>query len=184
MYENEERAIKFLIKAFKGNKNKIDNMERCFHSILVGNAIKDITNYEEIIIAAYLHNIINYTEYGYEDIEERFGSIVSDIVTEISEDWSLPKWTSRKKEFIKRIKLSNDVNNINIIVADKTQDLLSFRSYYEKKNNKLWKELNITKSDATWFYREIYNIALSKNANPKLLNRYKKELEYFFGEIS
>ena len=72
----------------------------------------------------------------------------------------------------------------NIIIADKTQDLLSFRSYYEKKNNKLWKELNITKSDATWFYREIYNIALSKNANPKLLNRYKKELEYFFGEIS
>ena len=100
MYENEERAIKFLIKAFKGNKNKIDNMERCFHSILVGNAIKDITKYEEIIIAAYLHNIINYTEYGYEDIEERFGSIVSDIVTEISEDWSLPKWTSRKKESI------------------------------------------------------------------------------------
>ena len=149
MYENEERAIKFLIKAFKGNKNKIDNMERCFHSILVGNAIKDITKY-----------------------------------TEISEDWSLPKWTSRKKEFIKRLKLSNDVNNINIIIADKTQDLLSFRSYYEKKNNKLWKELNITKSDATWFYREIYNIALSKNANPKLLNRYKKELEYFFGEIS
>ena len=169
MYENEERAIKFLIKAFKGNKNKIDNMERCFHSILVGNAIKDITKYEEIIIAAYLHNIINYTEYGYEDIEERFGSIVSDIVTEISEDWSLPKWTSRKQEFIKRLKLSNDVNNINIIIADKTQDLLSFRSYYEKKNNKLWKELNITKSDATWFYREIYNIALSKNANPKLI---------------
>ncbi len=182
MYNNEERAIKFIIQAFKGNKTKIDNMEKCFHSILVGNSIKEITNAEEIIIAAYLHNVINSTEYGYEDIEERFGSIVADIVSEISEDWSLPKWIDRKKEFLKRIKLSNDINNINIIIADKTQDLLSYKDYFEKKGNKLWKELNATKSDITWFYRELYNIAVNKNANSKLVNRYKRELIFYFGD--
>ena len=46
MYNNEERAIKFIIQAFKGSKTKIDNMEKCFHSILVGNSIKEITNSE------------------------------------------------------------------------------------------------------------------------------------------
>ena len=184
MYNNEERAIKFIIQAFKGSKNKIDNMEKCFHSILVGLSIKEITNLEEIVTAAYLHNIINYTEYGYEDIEERFGSIVADIVSEISEDWSHPKWLDRKKEFIKRMKQSNDINNINIVIADKIQDLLSYREYYEKKNNKLWKELNASKSDIAWFYRELYNIAISKNANSKLTNRYKKELIYYFGDFS
>ena len=62
MYNDEEKAIKFIIQAFKGSKDKIDNMEKCFHSILVGNAIKEITNSEEIITAAYLNNIINSTE--------------------------------------------------------------------------------------------------------------------------
>lgn len=184
MYNTEEKAIKFTIQAFKGSKNKIDNIEKCFHSILVGSSIKEITNSEEIITAAYLHNIINCTEYGYEDIEERFGSIVADIVSEISEDWSLPKWMDRKREFIKRMKLSNDINNINIVIADKIQDLLSYREFYEKKNNKLWKELNASKSDIAWFYRELYNIAINKNANTKLTNRYKKELVYFFGDVS
>jgi myo-inositol-1(or 4)-monophosphatase len=183
MYNNEERAIKFIIQAFKGNKNKIDNMEKCFHSILVGNSIKEITKAEEIVIAAYLHNVINYTEYGYEDIEDKFGCIVADIVSEISEDWSLSKWIDRKKEFIKRIKQSNDINNINIIIADKTQDLLSYKEYFKKKNNKLWKELNASKSDITWFYRELYNIALNKGTNQKLLNRYKEELIFYFGDI-
>ena len=140
MYNDEEKAIKFIIQAFKGSKDKIDNMEKCFHSILVGNAIKEITNSEEIITAAYLHNIINSTEYGYEDIEERFGSIVADIVSEISEDWSHTKWIDRKKEFIRRIKMSQDINNINIIVADKTQDLLSYRDLFARKGNKIWKE--------------------------------------------
>ncbi len=183
MYSSIERAIKFIIKAFKGSKAKVDNMEKCFHSILVGNAIKEISNSEEIITAAYLHNIINYTEYGYEDIEEAFGSIVADIVSEISEDWSLPKWLERKKEFIKRIKQSNDINNLNIIIADKTQDLLSYRELFDKKKDKLWKDLNSTKSDMTWFYREIYNISVDKKANSKLLERYKELIEFYFGEV-
>ena len=33
------------------------------------------------------------------------------------------------------------------------------------------------------FYRELYNIAVSKNANAKLTNRYKKELVYYFGDV-
>ena len=82
------------------------------------------------------------------------------------------------------MKQSNDINNINIVIADKIQDLLSYREFYEKKNNKLWKELNSTKSDIAWFYRELYNIAISKNANSKLTNRYKKELIYYFGDMT
>ena len=183
MYTNEEEAIMFVFKAFKNSKNKFTNLEKSMHSIMVGLCIKEIYQSEDIIVAAYLHNIINDTQYGYEDIEEKFGSIVADIVAEISEDWSLPKWIERKKEFLNRIRRHSDVNSLNIIVADKLHELLSYKENYLKKNDKIWSNIGGSKSDIAWLYREIYNIALEKGANSKLLNRYKREIVYYFGEM-
>ncbi len=183
MFSSEEEAVKFLFKAFKGSKNKITNLEKAMHSILVGLTIKDVYQSEDIVVAAYLHNIINETQYGYEDIEEKFGSIVADIVAEVSEDWSLPKWFERKKEFLNRIRRYSDVNAINIIVADKLQELLSYKEVYEKRGDKIWSTIGGSKSDLAWLYREIYNIALDKGANSRVLSRYKKEIVYYFGEM-
>lgn len=183
MYSNEEEAIRFMFMAFRGQKNKITNLEKALHSTLVGLTIKEIYQSEDIVIAAYLHNIINDTQYGYEDLEEKFGSIVADIVAEVSEDWSLPKWLERKKEFLNRIRRYSDVNALNIIVADKLQELLSYREVYSKKSDKLWSGIGTSKSDIGWLYREIYNIATEKGGNIVLLNRYKKEIVYYFGEM-
>ena len=184
MYTSEEEAVKFLFKAFKGSRNKYTNLEKALHSILVGLTIKEIYQSEDIVVAAYLHNIINDTQYGYEDIEEIFGSIVADIVAEVSEDWSLPKWLERKKEFLNRIRRYSDINVLNIIVADKLQELLSYKELFSSKGDKLWSSMNnSSKSEIAWLYREVYNIALEKGCNSKLLSRYKREIVYYFGEM-
>ncbi len=183
MYNSEEKAILFIMNAFKGKKEKISNIDKSTISLLVGLSIKKITNDKDTIIAAYLHNIINYSNYGADEIEEKFNKEVSFIVQEISEDWSLAKWVERKKEYLNRLKDNNDPRSLNIVIAEKTQELLSFRNNYYKKKDRIWKELKITRSEATWLYRSIYSICLNKPINTDLLYRYKQEILYYFGDI-
>lgn len=183
MYNSEEKAILFIMNAFKGKKEKISDIEKVALSLLVGLSIKKITNDKDTILAAYLHNIINYSNYGKEEIEEKFNKEVAHIVAEISEDWSLTRWVDRKKDFLDRLKANTDPRCTHIIIAEKTQELLSFRNNYYKKKDKIWKELKISKSEATWFYRSIYSICANKNINTDLLYRYKQEILYYFGDV-
>ena len=184
MYNSEEKAILFIIKAFKGKKDKITKLDMSALPLLVGLTIKKITNDKDIIIASYLHNVINYTSYGYEEIEATFNKNIADIVEEISEDWSLAKWLERKKDYLKRINEISDSRYLNIIIAEKTQELLSYKNAYIKRADKIWKDLNVSKSEITWFYRQIYHICLNKETNNELLYRYKQEIIYYFGDVS
>lgn len=183
MYTKEEEAIQFMNKSYKGQKFKNTNIDKAFYSTLVGVSIKNITSIEDVIIAAFLHNIIIETEFGYEDIEERFGTLVADLVEDVSEDLSIAKWVDRKKDFLKRMKKIKDVNAINIIVADKMQMLLSYYELFNKKGDKFWTTTGSSKSENCWLYREVYNIAADKEGNKKLLKRYANILKEYFGEM-
>lgn len=181
MYNKIEEAIHFLFKANKGQKSKYENVDRSFHSILVGHMIQEINEFEDYIIAAILHDIINKTDYGYEDIEASFGPVVASIVFEMSEDMSITKWFLRKKDYIKRMKQQKNVHIINIMLADKLHTLLMLYEKYPKIGNKVWKITGGTEEENSYIYREIYSIALQKGANQKLLERYKKLVILYFG---
>ena len=183
MYSRIEDALKFMIKANKGLKTKPDNIDRSFHNMCVYLEINKITNIEDILVAAILHDIIDYTDYGYEEIEELFGTLVADIVLELSEDMSIAKWFDRKKEFVRRMQKVRDVDVINIMLADKYYELLSYYEEYQKHGKKMWKSSSGNIDENCFFYREIYNIGKNNNANNNLLNKYKELVILYFDSV-
>ncbi len=183
MYTKIEEAMLFAFKANKGKKVKINNVDKTFDNIAVYSLMKDICDAEDVLVAALLHDVINDTEYGYEEIEELFGTLVADMVSDLSEDMSIAKWMDRKKDFVKRMKSNYDINVINIMVAVKLYDLLSYYDYFLQNGDKLWKLSSGDKNENCWLYREIYNIGKKKNADSNLLNRYKELLIVYFGEF-
>ncbi len=183
MYNNVEEAIHFMVKAFKGQKIKTENIDRSFHSMIVYSLLRDITDTEDVLVSALLHDVINDTEYGYEEIEEKFGTLVADMVSDLSEDMSIAKWLDRKKDYIRRMRNNNDVMVINIMLADKLHILLSNYNLFLKIGDRVWKTTNGSKDDNRWLYRETYNIAKKKGASPKLLQRYAELLKVYFGEL-
>lgn len=182
MYSKIEEAIYFVVKAYKGQKIKLENIDKCYHPIVVGTTIKDITNVEDIVVAAFLHDVIVDTEYGYEEIETKFGTLVADIVQDLSEDMSISKWLDRKKELIKRLRNNFDINVINIVIADKIHELVILYDSFIKYEDKVWKNTSGNKEENCWLYREIYNIGKNAKANNKLLKRYNELLVMYFGE--
>ena len=183
MYTKAEEALYFMIKANWGLKIKSDNVDRSFHPIGVYMIIREITDTEDVLISALLHDTINYTDYGYEDIEERFGTLVADMVSDLSEDLSIAKWFERKKDYIKRLKRNNDPNVIDVMIADKIHNLLMLYDSFDKNGDKVWKNTGGSRDENCFVFREIYNIGKSKHANFKLMERYKDLIIHFFGGV-
>lgn len=183
MYTRIEEAMIFTFKANRSKKVKINNVARAFDNIAVYSLIRDITDTEDVLVAALLHDVINDTEYGYEEIEELFGTLVADMVSDLSEDMSMAKWMDRKKDFVRRMKNNNDINVINIMLAVKLFELLSYYDYFLNNGDKLWKLSSGSKNENCWLFRELYNVGRRKNADSNILKRYRELLVVYFGEF-
>lgn len=75
----------------------------------------------DTLIAAILHDVVEDTAHGLEEIEARFGPIVAGYVDEVTDDKSLPKEerkrlqverASGKSDAAKRIKLADKASNL------------------------------------------------------------------------
>jgi len=118
MYSNEEKAIKFVIKAFEGQKRIKEDIDMSFHSISVGFMLKSIGCSEEIVVSGFLHDIIEDTSYDYEYIKDNFGKKIADNVLILSEDITIKDFYKRKEVFIEKILQSNE-DILLIELADK-----------------------------------------------------------------
>jgi len=82
-----------VIKAYEFSKEKHSGQERKFsglpyfsHPKEVSRIIEQLTNNEDLVIAALLHDTIEDTNTTYEEIEKEFGKKVADIVLEVTSD--------------------------------------------------------------------------------------------------
>ena len=150
--------------------------------MVIYSMLREFTDTEDVLVSALLHDVINDTEYGYEEIEMKFGTLVADIVQDLSEDMSISKWLDRKKDLIKRLRSNYDVNVINIVIADKIHELVILYDAFLKQGDKVWKNTSGSKDENCWLYREIYNIGKNAKANSKLLKRYNDLLVMYFGD--
>ena len=92
-----------------------------FH-ILVSVEVTDTNT----LVSALLHDVIEDTEGTYEDIKEKFGKEVADIVFECSDDQTLPK-VERKIHQIESI-IHKSQSAILVKIADKIANLHSIIS--------------------------------------------------------
>lgn len=72
---------------------------------------------EEVVAAAFLHDVVEDTSIDTEEIEENFGPEVSDLVREMTEDESIEPYEVRKAEH--RSRVAKDRRVAAIYAADK-----------------------------------------------------------------
>lgn len=99
--------------AFNGMKRKKEDIALSFHSIMVGNMLKNIGCDEQTIYIRYLHDIIEDTKYDYEFLSDKYGREIADGVLMLSEDKDILDYVQRKEKFI--VKLKNAPENILMI---------------------------------------------------------------------
>lgn len=85
----------------------------------------------EILSAAVLHDVIEDTDANYEELCERFGERIADMVRECSDDKSLTKVERKKYQIVKSasvsdgakiIKCADKISNLSSLLTDPPRD--------------------------------------------------------------
>ncbi len=179
MYELEEDIIHFVFMAFNNLKRAKEDISLAFHSIMVGNMLKNLGCDEEIVYIGYLHDIIEDTKYTYEDLLNRYGKKIADGVLVLSENQNIANYVERKKEFLNRLEKIND-DILIVEIADKLQNLISDYEQYKIYG----KDFLVTEAsnfdELKWYYLELKKLFNSRISNNQLLKRYNEIVyEYF-----
>lgn len=86
-------------------------------------------DYDEILAAALLHDVIEKSEISGDEIRERFGDRVGRMVEALTEDATIEDYEERKKEHRERVARSGP-EAIAIFAADKLTNVAMLREAY------------------------------------------------------
>ena len=179
MYTKVEEAIHFMVKAYKGQKRKNENIDASFHSMIVGMMIRNITYSEDVIVAAILHDIIEDTSYDYDFLLNKFGKELADGVKNVSELKATGTWREKKEAFITKLEVSSN-EILAVELADKLQNLVSDYNLFISNGS----ESLLTESDSLdnfkWYYTKLQSIFNSRLERNELLNRYNNIIDLYF----
>jgi (p)ppGpp synthase/HD superfamily hydrolase len=104
------------------------------HLVGVGFLLSSVTKDENIIKAGIMHDSLeDVPEYDYEDLVLDCGTVVADMVLDVTEEKSLP-YMERKQKYIDHLK-SASIDSIIISVADKYYNLLSYKDMDEERKH-------------------------------------------------
>ena len=150
-----ERAIAFATKAHDGQVRKGTDRPFILHPLEVGEIVASMTEDEEIISAAILHDTIEDCHGISEEIISReFTPRVASLVAQESEDKS-KTWMERKSATISHLKVAP--KEIQIIgLADKLSNMRDIDRDYPECGEELWNRFRMKdKTVIGWYYKSI-----------------------------
>lgn len=150
-----DKAIAFATKAHKGQVRKGTTRPFIQHPLEVGRIVASMTEDEEVISAAILHDTIEDCAHITEAILcEQFTPRVASLVAQESEDKS-KTWMERKSATIAHLKVAPRAIQI-IGLADKLSNMRDIDRDYPECGEELWNRFRMKdKNVIGWYYKSI-----------------------------
>ena len=149
-----EEAVAFARRAHAGAVRKGTNIPYITHPMETAVIISLMTEDEDLVVAALLHDVIEDTDVTPEELEERFGRRVTELVLEETEDKS-GSWFERKSATVEHLKHAT-LENKMLTLADKLSNLRSTARDYMMVGEDIWQRFNEKdKSKLKWYYGSI-----------------------------
>ena len=153
-----DRAIAFATRAHEGQVRKGTMRPYIVHPLEVGRIVSLMTDDEEIISAAILHDTIEDCEEVTDEVlRKEFGDRVTELVLQESEDKS-KTWMERKSATIHRLRSATREHKM-IALADKLSNMRDIDRDYPECGEKLWERFRMKdKKIIGWYYKGIRDV--------------------------
>ena len=156
-----EKAVVFAVNAHSGAVRKDGKTPYILHPLEVSAIAGSMTQDQEVLAAAVLHDTIEDTPATIEEIRDLFGERIAALVAAETEDKraDMPpaeSWQIRKAESLEDLKNADDPGVKIVWISDKLSNMRSFLRLYEKEGNALWRRFH--QSDPikqSWYYRTV-----------------------------
>lgn len=153
-----DRAIIFAVKSHSGISRKGNNLPYIVHPMEAVSIVSAMTEDQELLAAAALHDVVEDTDATIEEIRREFGDRVADLVDKESINVKIPgevrkPWRETKQATLNSIKSSSMESKI-VAMGDKLSNMRAMRRDFLALGDKLWERFR-TKNpdDHAWYYR-------------------------------
>lgn len=155
VFEVIEKAIAFATRAHEGQFRKGTKRPYIVHPLEVGDIVASMTEDEEVISAAFLHDTIEDCKGITEEVICReFNERVAYLVEQESEDKS-KTWMERKETTIRHLKEAQREVQI-ISLADKLSNMRDIDRDYPVHGEELWNRFRMKDKEVIgWYYKGI-----------------------------
>lgn len=167
-----EKAIAFATRAHEGQFRKGTTRPFILHPMEVGNIVASMTEDEEIISAAILHDTIEDCEEITEEIICReFSPRVAELVAQESED-KTKTWMERKSATIAHLKVApKEIQMIGL--ADKLSNMRDIDRDYPECGEELWNRFRMKDKEVIgWYYKSIRESLREAMQGTKIYQEY------------
>ena len=180
-------AIAFAVKAHDSMRRKNSDTPYILHPmeamIIVGTMSED----QNLLAAAALHDVVEDAGISIEEIEEKFGKRVRELVESETEDKraDLPPedtWRIRKEESLSVLKNTDDLAILMVWLGDKLANMRSIYREFKSEGEAMWQKFNQKDpQQQAWYYRSIAELTKRLSDTSAWLE-YKTLTELVFGK--
>ena len=180
-------AIAFAVKAHDGMRRKKSDIPYILHPMEAAVIVGTMTDDQNLIAAAALHDVVEDAGITIDEIEERFGTRVRELVASETEDKrsDIPPaetWRIRKEESLAVLKNTDDIGVLMVWLGDKLANMRAIYRDFKVEGEAMWQRFNQKDAkEQAWYYRSIANLTARLSDTSAWLE-YKTLTELVFGK--
>jgi (p)ppGpp synthase/HD superfamily hydrolase len=156
------QAVLWANELHRGQWRKGTDIPYVSHLMGVAALVIEHGGREDQAIAALLHDAIEDTDATYEQIGERFGSRVADIVRECSDadvakGEQKPEWRDRKEKYLVHLE-SASPDALLVSLADKVHNARTLAEDVDREGDRAFARFNGKVDGTRWNYRRLADV--------------------------
>ena len=157
-------AILFAVKAHDGMRRKKSSVPYILHPLEASVIVSTLTDDQTVIAAAILHDVVEDTDIIIDEIEEKFGKRVRELVASETENKrseisASETWRIRKEESLEVLKNTNDIGVLMVWLGDKLANIRSIYRELQQEGDEIWKKFNQQDvNEHAWYYFSIVKL--------------------------
>lgn len=174
-----QEAAAFAARAHAGAVRKGTGIPYIYHPMEVALIVAQITSDEELIAAAYLHDVLEDTDVTEAELEKAFGSRILSLVMSETEDKSL-SWKERKQATIDHLRTAGREEKI-LVLGDKLSNMRSTARDYMAEGETVWHRFNEKRRESHQWYLKGILEQLTELQDTMAYRELKNLYEFVYG---
>ena len=180
-------AIMFAVAAHDGMRRKKSETPYILHPMEAAVIVSTMTDDQNLIAAAALHDVVEDAGITIEEVEAKFGKRVRELVASETEDKraDLPPastWRIRKEESLNVLKNTDDIDVFMVWIGDKLSNIRAIYRDFKVEGNAMWQRFNQNNvEEQAWYYRSIAKLT-ERLSDTSAWLEYKALTELVFGK--
>ena len=180
-------AIAFAVKAHDGMRRKKSESPYILHPMEAAVIVGTMTDDQNLIAAAALHDVVEDAGITIDEIEEKFGTRVRELVASETEDKraDLPPeetWRIRKEESLRVLENTDDIAVLMVWLGDKLANMRSIYRDFKVEGNAMWQRFHQKDEKVqAWYYCSVADLTARLSDTSAWLE-YKTLTELVFGK--